>query len=333
MSHKTASEGQLSYFDAAMENDTIHYLNLTKDMSWLNSRNHQHTDLDGHVVGYWCDISFICDNPSQFAVMCAPNTWKMRNSFRKFHALRNLMFEQAGVTKSEMGKYGRTVRPYLRPDMVEVTVDAGNPTTYAENNVMIPVGCTDAQREWTYTSLASNPGWQDWESIGDIVDDATSRKLALADEWKLTICGQNAVEIQSTVGKVDSYYTAGMIHSYNLDRMEVVTPDAEEVISGPNNPLAALRFQGPASGEVIDIAEDQELEAPPYDVRDRGDSIYEVVAEYARTNAATLIKATVRNVFVPAGILGVAFAPDDEANSKVTIFVDVKGWSLCKDLE
>ena len=315
-----------------MEHNSIHYLNLTKDLSWLNSRNHEHTDRDGHVIGYWVDISFICAEAAQFAVLTAPNTWKMRNSFRKFHALRNHMFEEAGVTKKEMGKYGRTIRPYLEPDMVTVTVDAGNPTVYEENNVMVPVGCTDAKREWTYTSLASNPGWLEFESIGAIVDDADARKISLADEWKLTICGENEVD-QETVAKVQSYLTAGMIHSYNLDRMEVVTPSSlEETITGPNNPLAALRFQGAASGEVVDIAEDQELEAPPYDISDRGDSIDFIIAEYARTNDSTLIKATVRNVFIPAGICGIIFVTDDEEDAKATMFVDVKGWSYCKDL-
>ena len=330
MSHEIASEGQLSY-QVDMPNESFHYVNLTKDMSWLNSRNHQHTDNDGHVVGYWCDIMFICDNAAQLGVVTAPNTWKMRNSFRKFHAYRDHMFKEAGVSKKEMGKYGRTIRPYLTTDMVEVTVDQGNPTQYAENNVLVPVGCTDSEREWTYTSLASNPGWQDYESIGEIVDDAGARLTPLADEWKLTICDENVKGTQTTAG-VLSYLTAGMIHSYNLDRMEVVTPDAEEVISGPNNPLAALRFQGAASGEVIDIAEDQELEAPPYDIRDNGDSIQPVAADYARTNTQTLIKTVLKNVFIPAGIFMIIFNPDDDATTKVTTLVDVKGWSYCKDL-
>ena len=43
----------------------------------------------------------------------APNTWRMRNAFRKFHAYRELMFENAGVSKEERGRYGHTMRPYL----------------------------------------------------------------------------------------------------------------------------------------------------------------------------------------------------------------------------
>ena len=327
MSHETATEGNLTYTTTIPSDGN--YVNLVKDMSWINSRNHQHTDNDGHVIGYWVDITFISEAAQNWSVVIAPNTWKMRNSFRKFHALRDHMFEEAGVTKKEMGKYGRTIRPYLEPNMVDVTVDAGSPTLYEENDVLVPIGCSDAKREWTYTSLASNPGWLEFESIGDIVDDASSRKIALADEWKLTICGENDVDAE-TVAKVQSYLTAGMIHSYNLDRMEVVTPStSEQTITGPNNPLAALRFQGPASGEVVDIAEDQELEAPPYDFGDRGDSIEAILANYARTNSATLSISKMYNLFIPAGIFKLL---SSESSTDCLLHVDVKGWSYCKDL-
>lgn len=327
MSHETASEGNLLYGTTIPTKGN--YVNLVKDMSWLNSKNHQHTDRDGHVIGYWVDITLISADEQNWSIYTAPNTWKMRNSFRKFHALRDLMFKEAGVTKSEMGKYGRTIRPYLEPNMVTVTVDAGNPDTYEENDVLSPLDATDAQREWTYTSLASNPGWQDYESIGDIVDDATSRTISLADEWKLTICGENQQAMETAVGKVKEYQLASMIHSYNLDRMEVVTPDAEEVISGPNNPLAALRFQGPAAGEVIDIAEDQELEAPPYDVRDDGDSTNLIFADFGRTNSATLSISKITNLFIPAGIFKLI---SNGVDTECLFHVDVKGWSYCRDL-
>ena len=326
MSHKTATEGKLQY---GFDGPTGKYVNLTKDLSWINSRNHQHTDNDGHVVGYWVDFTIVSETAANWTIFTAPNTWKMRNAFRKFHAYRDHMFKEAGVSKSEMGKYGRTIRPYLEPGMYTATVDAGAPVVYDENNVLVPIGCTDTEREWTYSSLASNPGYLEYESIDSI---ASATTMGLSDEWKLTICDDNVV--QESIGgsaRVESYITAGMIHSYNLDRMEVVTPTDEEVISGPNNPLAALRFQGPASGEVIDITEDQELEAPPYDIRDAGDSTDIIINDITRTNSATLSIAKLKNVFIPAGIFRLnanASIPSDGA----LVMVDVKGWSYCKDL-
>ena len=126
------------------------------------------------------------------------------------------------------------------------------------------------------------------------------------------------------------FSTAGMIHSYNIDRMEVVTPSALETIIGENNPLAALRSQTVTAGEVTEVAEDQELEKPPYDLSDGGDSTLKVIIDYMNTNAATLQVARVYNLFVPAGILSIFHGGDGSITP--TILVDVKGSVLCKDV-
>ena len=89
----------------------VQYINLARDLSWMNSRNHEHTDRDGHVVGYLCNIKVHGTVSNTLTVGIAPNTWKMRNAFRKWHAYRNLMFTEAGVTESEKGRYGKTIRP------------------------------------------------------------------------------------------------------------------------------------------------------------------------------------------------------------------------------
>ncbi len=318
MSHEIASESRLAYFESVLESGSTKYMNLVKDLSWMNSRNHQHTDNEGHVIGYWADIEIIAPTTAQFSFSTAPNTWKMRNAFRKFHFARDHMFRNAGVTRDEMGKYGRTIRPFMDQGQVSYA----DPAAPVEANTWVPLGCTDAERQWTYTSLGATPGF------GDTNMDAVT--LDVVDQYLLTICDDNNVE--ATDNGIEQYSTAGMIHSYNLDRMEVVTPGADEVISGPNNPLALLRTQSVTGGLVVEIAEDQELEAPPYDLRDDGDSTNEVVVEYARTNADTLSKVTLRNVFIPAGIIAMRFDPDDNQSHRVYALVDVKGWSYCKDL-
>ena len=317
MSHELASERRLTY-SQDIATSKAHYLNLVKDLSWLNSRNHDHTDKDGHVIGYWVDLKIVLDDEADWLVGVAPNTWKMRNSFRKFHFARDGMFRKAGVTKSEMGKYGRTIRPFLEQQMV----DYSDNTDPIENNVLVPIACSDGQREWTYTDLGASPAWETTET--------GSGSLSLVDKFKLTICDSNYIEATSSGGGTTKYSTAGMIHSYNLDRMEVVTPVGEETISGPNNPLAQLNMQSVTSGVVVDIAEDQELEAPPYDIRDDGDSINKIICDYANTNSATLQVVTLRNIFVPAGIL--AFSQGSGGTVTPVLMVDVKGWSYCKDL-
>ncbi len=292
MAHIVGGETRLAYSEAIAKAKP-HYLNLVKDLSWMNSRGMEHTDREGHVVGYIVDVTIVTATAAPWLLGSAPNSWKMRNAFRKWHFARLEMFRNAGVTKSEMGKYGQTIRPFLDQDQVDYT-DKAAPV---EKNTLVPVNCTDAARVWTYSDVATSPGWT--------VTETGTGSLSLVDAFKLTVCGENYTEATATAGVTQKFSTAGMIHSYNIDRMEVVTPSGAEVIQGPNNPLAALRTQSVTSGEVTEIAEDQEMEATPYDISDAGDSTLPIIIDYLNTNTATLQVARVYNLFVPAGILTV----------------------------
>jgi len=319
-------EGQLSYGIPTMSKSTTYYFNFTKDLSWMNSRNFEHTTRDGHVKGYFVDFDIVCKEAAPFVVTTAPNTWKMRNAFRKFHAYRDLMFRKAGITKKEMGKYGRTIRPFLSASQVDVSYpDPGLPQvpTVTEEDTLVPLGCTDGNREWTYTTFANEIAYSEGT-------DATSLDSE-ADTWPVMICEEN-VKHQAS-GTNMNFSKVGMIHSYNLDRMEVVTPDVDEVITSTGNPLSALIMQSSASGEVVDIAQDQELEAPPYDVDDAGDSINRIVAEYGNTNTETLQVIRLRGIFVPAGIMAIDLAAGaDDLTETVLFLATVRAIVECKDV-
>jgi hypothetical protein len=230
---------------------TTNYFNLCRDLSWMNSKNHEHSDRDGHVLGYICNVKIHSDTASGLAFWSAPNTWKMRNSFRKWHAYRDLMFTEAGVTDSEKGRYGQTIRPYL------------DSTMKGSANLKDPVGwdLTTQTQEWSYTEIAATPG------IGEGALSGTG----VVNVYDLHICGVNDVDSTSPAG-AQFYDSVGMIHSYNQDRMEVVTPTLDsQTVEGQNNPLALLKQGGSTSGgQVMEIVEDQELEAPPYDITDNG---------------------------------------------------------------
>jgi len=238
----------------------------------------------------------------------------MRNSFRKFAAYRDVMFEHSGITEDEKGRYGKTMRPYLDvghlsgTELVPFTVDSGNSAVLFDGG------------EWTYSQFATVPLYQ---AGGIVMEDST---LAVADSWPIHICEANVVEDaeDKTSG---TYSSVGMIHSYNLDRQDVVTPAADNVVEGPSNPLAALIASGnQATGQILNIAEDQELELPPYDQTDDGESIATVVQGFGinRTSGGSVSI----NCFAPAGIIRVL---SDIATSS-TIEVTVLGEVLCKDM-
>jgi hypothetical protein len=306
------------------------YYNLTRDLSWMNSKNHEHTDREGHVLGYICNIKIHSSEANGIGISTAPNTWKMRNAFRKWHAYRNLMFSEAGVTESEKGRYGKTIRPYLDASMKGGTIAdpvgwdiSGTPPTQTQ--------------EWSYTQIAAAPGF-DQNAVG-------TEGAAAVDVYDLNICGSNQADVTTTLGT--EYYTAvGMIHSYNQDRQEVPLLDlepADTFVSGHNNPLALLRQGGGVSGgEVMDIVEDQEREAPPYDITDDGWSTKLYAADIMQINPGNggqnadgtpkaripVLKQT--QVFVPAGLLRIAAADSDD--SLAAIMIDVVGIVRCKDM-
>ena len=302
-------ENNLAY---ALKSSTA-YLNVARDLSRVNSKNEEITSRDGHVFGYLVDVKITGSNISAFR---APNSWKMRNSFRKFHAYRDLMFDNAGIEGEEKGRYGKTIRPYLDAGHVNGTEAQVVSTDSAGSDVIFDGG------EWTYTSLATTPIYGGGPRPGTSTQN-------WADTFSLHICEENVIELAGDETQSDMYSQVGMIHSYNLDRMEVVTPSALETVSGPSNPLAQLRLTGnQAGGAVLDIAEDQELEAPPYDQLDNGDSIETVSGGFG---ASTSEFPTIRfQTFVPAGLMRVVTTAS--AGSPVVCEVTVLGKMLCKDI-
>ena len=303
------NKGTLAYSNVTAGN---RYINLTRDLSWFNSRNHEHTDREGHVKGYICNISVQSSNPGSLSFITAPNTWKMRNAFRKWHAYREMMFEDAGVTESEKGRYGKTIRPYLNPGMHSAVID--------------PVGwnLTTQTQEWEYTKIAAAPGFDD-AAVG-------TEGQAAVDVYELNICGVNQVATTTALG-TEYYDEVGMIHSYNQDRQEIITPSVDsESIEGHNNPLALLRYKGTAGGEVMDIVEAQEKEAPSYDITDGGQSVETMIGAIMQLNsgydgASSVPVIRKLQMFIPAGLLLVSTQRDLS-----TVFIEVLEEVLCKDM-
>lgn len=301
------------------------YFNLTRDASAVESKNYEHTTRDGHVKGFIVDYQIVGSTDQFYTFITAPNSWKFRNAFRKFHAYRELMFDNAGVTKEERGRYGHTMRPYLSDchRKAEIAYDPDTASTLVIGQPAVVTCSTTAEMtkgEWTYTQLATVPLYTEQGPLMSRSD------LPVADEFDLTICNQNvvgALEAQ-TSGAFDS---VGMIHSYNIDRMEVVTPQDESVITGPANPLAALIASGnQAAGEILEITNELELEKPPYDLLDSGDSIAQVAAGFGKVpSTGGVIRG---RLFVPAGILQILPSSTSSFNLHVQIVAEV----LCKDM-
>lgn len=313
---KSVGEGRLQY---AVTNANTNYYNIAKNLAVVNARNEEITDRKGNLYGYWCKIKTTSLANDVLTLAWVPNTWKVRNAFRKFHFAREHMFREAGVTKREMGKYGRTLRPYFSQDH-QISGDQ-SPRSFDPGSL---TAVDLAGGEWTYTKLASVPTFETGTETQSI-------DLALVDDWTLTILDSNRVQ-QTSAGGVKTWTSVAMVQSYNQDRMEEI-PDAtaDSSIVSPNNPLAALRSQDLTSGEITEIAEDQQLEAPPYDILDSGDST-EAMFDYMPMGGTTAgSTASIRSwglYFFPAGIIALT----NIVNSSNALQIEVIGKQLCKDV-
>jgi len=313
---KSVGEGRLQYAGGSADTN---YYNIARDLAAVNARNEEITDRKGNLYGYWCKIQTTSAANDILLMAWVPNTWKVRNAFRKFHFAREHMFREAGVTKREMGKYGRTLRPYFSID--HQTSGDQSPRSFDPGSL----SAVDlAGGTWTYTKLASVPTFETGTEAG-------STDLALVDEWSLTILDSNRVQATSAAG-IKTWTSVAMVQSYNQDRMEEI-PDAtaDSSIVSPNNPLAALRSQDLTSGEITEIAEDQQLEAPPYDILDSGDST-EAMFDYMPMGGTTAgSTASIRSwglYFFPAGIIALT----NVVNSSNALQIEVIGKQLCKDV-
>tara|TARA_B100000530_G_scaffold243889_1_gene159469 strand:- start:292 stop:1248 length:957 start_codon:yes stop_codon:yes gene_type:complete len=301
------------------------YINIAKDLAASNGKNEEITTRDGHLYAYIVELQSFASADSFNQIITIPNTWRVRNAFRKFHFAREHMFEQAGLTKSEMGKYGQTMRPYMtlshRKDgeLDPKVADIGG-------EGVDPVARDYTGGEWSYTQLASSPTVLDTQNAGTL-------NLPLADSWNIHVLGGS--KSGADAGGVKVWDSVGMVNAYNQDRMDQM-PDADDTtypgssVEGLNNPLASLRTQSLTSGEIVDIAKDQEEEKPPYDILDNGDSQDGVYAQtFFMKSAGEASTRRLGTIVVPAGLMAI----QSSATNGNGLILNVVGKVLCKDLE
>jgi hypothetical protein len=175
-------EGQL-YYPISNTLNQNHFVNLCRDLSILNSKNIEHTDRKGHVHGYMVNVTIIGASEQLFLFGTSPNSWKFRNSFRKWHAYRDLMFANAGVTKDELGRYGQTIRPYLNEDHYDTELGTTSNTIAKPHNGL---GFAFEGGEWNYSEFGVVPSYtvDPVTGISTLMQDS---KLQIADKFAVTI--------------------------------------------------------------------------------------------------------------------------------------------------
>jgi len=143
MATKFPTQNKLDYLTGALSNDgftAVGNLCVPKDLSLLNMRGYESTtrkgvplvyrvkfdiyqqDYDGKQVGLDAssapaetadsdaDTAAASDHSTILRVEGCQNNWVMRNAAVKWHAAREKMFRDSGVTKRSRGAYSHTIR-------------------------------------------------------------------------------------------------------------------------------------------------------------------------------------------------------------------------------
>ena len=238
-------------------------INVFDGLTRVNHKHQEWTTRDGHLLGALCDITVRVPSGStlQTDFFGLGNTWIVRNAFRKFHFLREHMFEMAGVEKSEMGKYAHTLRPKLLPDARWTGGASGLNANFEQT---FPGASLAAAETWAaggtvdfFTVLADQTGAGTGLIRNGMTEELEFTKLVSAnqtigvtggaaveklyDEWDLHIILGH--DVDETNSPADQWSSVGMLMAYLQDRQAEI-PDATAASAMvAYNPLSALAAQ------------------------------------------------------------------------------------------
>ncbi len=235
-------EGKLNYkltgFDATSattDADTA-YINLARDLSASNRKGFEHTTRKGVPLVYHCKMTvyrtFGTDRAnSSVAVLpsFAQSNWVTRNGAVKLHAAREAMFKNAGIKKSDRGRYDKTIR---------YGITAHNQTW------SVPI-YTDGNA--TYTDMG------EWDLSKIAIDQDT--------ELVPTLFGPDFDETAATTGN-----SFNMMNAYLNSRRKIDLDDLPASHGAADHSILRSMFNvEDATDDELQVIADDNQDLPPYD--------------------------------------------------------------------
>ena len=237
-----------------------HVFNMPKLMSSANRKEMRNVDNQGNAQLYTIGMRVFgtCHN----LVQTAPNTYVTRRAVKDWHDARVMMYKRAGIKMKDLG-YGRSLRPYLNVAHENGTTTEIDSEALGGNSI-IPAYTGD---EWTYSRAAVTTPMESAAS-------ATITPRDLVDTYSFTLCGDSITEDSTpddpdeshTSTDQDSFVSVGMLKEWlGSFKKKAITPSTDDI--DPDNALLQLRSQqGADKEEVLELAEDAQLEARPWDL-------------------------------------------------------------------
>lgn len=299
-------EGRLEYGITTIAHDS--YIDVCKGLSAVQSKGYGSTTKAGDLLTYVCDFEFITTGTTELTIYTAKENWVTKNAFKKWHALRDFMFKESGISKKERGRYAGIIRPAFDP----IHSAYYNNTAYNLQPREERFDSSDpgGVSEWSWSD-ASFMTSGDWGGIGSGVDKPTqivvetnpdSPDTSLeTDQFALHICGPSVNNVTGEIGSDQNWDSVGMIVGYMADRSHP-TAEPDDPVDFRNNPLALLKGRSESSYETVGIADGQAQLTPPYDTSTAGDMVNPVLGGFLVTTASGQQITRAYGVRIPAGV-------------------------------
>lgn len=272
-----------------------HYLNLPHNLSANCSKSYGSSTAKGELLTYVCDITLVSLGGASINIHTAKENWVTKNAFKKWHALRDFMFRESGLSRKERGRYSKIIRPKfdfqhrlvtddLKPMNLEMTYD-NTAETWSWEPGQMPSG------EWDTTEIVieTNPD----------MPDVTME----TDTFDLHICGPN--NSGAAITSIDqNWESVGMIQSYMIDRSHP-TAEPQDPVDSRSNPLALLKGRSESSADTLAINVAETAVGPPYDTTTSDDAcamMNPTLAGFVSTTSANVGVHTAYGVRIPAGL-------------------------------
>ena len=164
-------EGKISYTtpEIGTTQAAVGAINLCRDLSLINRKNHEMTTRKGVPLVYHCKVTQYkdphandADRQDEMRFWTVPQNWVYRNASVQLHKAREAMYKKNGVRKSERGRYSKTIRyewdgsgSYLAPYKPEeaAAMSGAELGSWDETDLIMSDGDTVNISLWTDTSL------------------------------------------------------------------------------------------------------------------------------------------------------------------------------------
>jgi hypothetical protein len=287
-------------------------INWARMMSSINRRTFHNVDDQGNAQLYHVGMKVYGNCLVHSTV--APNTYYTRKAIKAWSDARFEMFERAGISKNELGAYGKTLRPYLNVNHENATHTELD-TESSAGLFLLP---NFQGAEWTYSKAATSTPMEEKSSTALQATD-------LVDMYTWTLLDSSVTEPTSGTGTgyddsspatdQDSYVSVGMIESWLDSIKKRAIPGSDSRVDA-DNPLLQLVADSAASEEILELADDAQAEARPWDI-DSSQYSSGVTGHYC---VAVNGESSTDEALVPCGLMRLDFVSNAAAQDVRIVF-------------